>query len=75
MKHTRAWKSLFELEYSTFSYFLKPEPEKTDRSPKPKVEKNPKIETWSNQILNSRKFCQKVMHFGQILVKIILTNP
>ena len=30
---------------TNFSYFLKPEPEKTDRSPKPKVEKNPKIET------------------------------
>ena len=31
---------------------------------------NLKIETRSNQILNYRKFCQKKMHFGQILVKI-----
>ena len=38
--------------------------------PKPEFEKNSKIDTRSNPFLNYRKFCQKKMHFGQILVKL-----
>ena len=55
----------FELFFQTWTR-KKPD---LKRLPKPKLEKNLKIETRSNSILNYWNFAKEMMHFGQILVK------